>query len=148
MRLRPELMQLEIGISTRRYFPASGTAGLERSLVSGKRRLPAPPPIITASTLLVLGDIRLPCVWLTTIPFLRRSRPPLYLALLEKGKRQPIRIKSGCGKVGNRRDTPPKTVRFGPRPPRSGKSSDLCVASLVTWANNKQSPSSSRGCAG
>src|SRR6185436_3970474 len=59
--LRFELMQLEIGISTSRYLPASGTAGLERSLVSGKSREPCPPPIITASTLLMFGDIRLPC---------------------------------------------------------------------------------------
>src|SRR5262245_3993620 len=54
-------MQLEIGISTSRYLPASGTAGLERSLVSGKSREPCPPPIITASTLLMFGDIPLPC---------------------------------------------------------------------------------------
>ena len=33
---RPELMQLEMGMSTRRYLPASGTAGLARSLVRGK----------------------------------------------------------------------------------------------------------------
>src|SRR5437762_3361947 len=55
-------MQLEMGMSTRRYLPARGTAGLARSLVSGKSRVPAPPPIITDSTLLVLGDMRLPCV--------------------------------------------------------------------------------------
>src|ERR1043165_6218758 len=42
MRRRPELMQLEMGISTRRYFPASGTAGLERSRVRGKSRVPWP----------------------------------------------------------------------------------------------------------
>src|ERR1043166_6874373 len=40
------LMQLLIGISTRRYFPPSGTAGFARSLVRGKRRVPAPPPIM------------------------------------------------------------------------------------------------------
>src|SRR5687768_8778 len=61
MRLRFELMQLEIGISTRRYLPASGTAGLERSLVRGNSREPAPPPIITARTFTVLGADRLPC---------------------------------------------------------------------------------------
>src|SRR5687768_12197619 len=49
MRSSPELMQLETGTSIRRYFPASGTAGLARSLVSGKSRVPAPPPRITAS---------------------------------------------------------------------------------------------------
>jgi hypothetical protein len=30
-----ELMQLEMGISTNLYFPAMGTAGLERLAVSG-----------------------------------------------------------------------------------------------------------------
>src|SRR5437762_14110459 len=55
-------MQLEIGMSTNRYLPASGTAGFARSLVNGKSLVPAPPPIITDSTLLVLGDMRLPCV--------------------------------------------------------------------------------------
>ncbi len=54
-------MQLEMGMSTSRYLPASGTAGLERSLVRGKSRVPCPPPMMTASTLLVLGDIRLLC---------------------------------------------------------------------------------------
>ena len=39
-----------MGISTRRYFPARGTAGLERSFVRGKSLEPCPPPIITART--------------------------------------------------------------------------------------------------
>src|SRR5512134_2194075 len=43
------LRQLLIGMSTRRYFPASGTAGLARSLVRGKSRVPMPPPRITAT---------------------------------------------------------------------------------------------------
>ena len=30
MRITSELMQFEIGTSTRRYFPPSGTAGFER----------------------------------------------------------------------------------------------------------------------
>src|SRR5215218_2645649 len=51
MRSSPELMQFEIGTSTRRYLPASGTAGLARSVVSGKSRVPAPPPRMTASIL-------------------------------------------------------------------------------------------------
>src|SRR5882724_6487180 len=58
MRRKPELMQLEMGMSTRRYFPASGTAGLARSLVKGNSRVPWPPPIMTESTLLVLIDCR------------------------------------------------------------------------------------------
>src|SRR5664279_2149560 len=62
MRRSPELMQLEIGISTSRYLPASGTAGFARSLVSGNRRVPWPPPMITERTLLVLTDWRLVCV--------------------------------------------------------------------------------------
>src|SRR3982750_4256141 len=41
---RLELMQLEIGISTRRYLPAIGTAGLLRLAVSGYSLDPAPPP--------------------------------------------------------------------------------------------------------
>src|SRR5438477_9548131 len=54
-------MQLEIGISTNRYLPASGTAGLARSLVSGNKRVPWPPPMITDRTLLVLIDCRPVC---------------------------------------------------------------------------------------
>src|SRR5438093_11541081 len=53
MCLSPELMQLLIGISTMRYLPPSGTAGFERSFVSGKRRVPAPPPMMMASVLSV-----------------------------------------------------------------------------------------------
>src|ERR1051325_999386 len=51
-------MQLEIGMSTMRYLPASGTAGLARSFVSGNNRVPCPPPMMTDSTLLVLTDGR------------------------------------------------------------------------------------------
>src|SRR5688572_21837607 len=50
IRSRLELRQFEMGTSTSRYFPASGTAGLARSRVSGKSRVPAPPPRMTAST--------------------------------------------------------------------------------------------------
>src|SRR5580698_4375782 len=53
-RRNPELMQLLTGISTMRYFPASGTAGLERSLVRGKSRVPAPPPMTIARVLSVI----------------------------------------------------------------------------------------------
>src|SRR6202011_1907496 len=41
--------QLLIGMSTRRYLPPSGTAGLARSFVNGNSRVPAPPPITIAS---------------------------------------------------------------------------------------------------
>src|SRR5262245_16813120 len=47
MRRIPALMQLLIGTSTRRYFPAKGTAGFDRSCVSGKSRSPLPPPRIS-----------------------------------------------------------------------------------------------------
>jgi hypothetical protein len=50
MRLILELMQLLIGISTRRYLPAMGTAGFERAAVNGYSLVPAPPPRITAIT--------------------------------------------------------------------------------------------------
>jgi hypothetical protein len=46
----PELMQLLIGISIRRYCPAIGTAGFASIVVRGKRRVPLPPPRITANT--------------------------------------------------------------------------------------------------
>src|SRR5690606_14179477 len=52
---RPEFRQLLIGISTRRYFPPSGTAGFARSLVSGKRREPAPPPMMIDNVRLATG---------------------------------------------------------------------------------------------
>ena len=40
-------MQLEIGISTNRYLPAIGTAGLLLVAVNGYNLEPAPPPKIT-----------------------------------------------------------------------------------------------------
>src|ERR1043166_1625924 len=55
IRMTSELMQFEIGTSTRRYFPPSGTAGFERCAVSGNKRLPAPPPRITAKRLCLEG---------------------------------------------------------------------------------------------
>ena len=42
-------MQLLMGISTKRYLPAIGTAGLLLVDVSGNNLVPAPPPKITAS---------------------------------------------------------------------------------------------------
>ena len=45
-----ELIQLEIGISTNRYFPAIGTAGFDRVSVNGYNREPCPPPKIMAKT--------------------------------------------------------------------------------------------------
>src|SRR6202050_3376504 len=39
----PELMKLLRTKSIIRYFPPKGTAGLARSLVKGKRRVPLPP---------------------------------------------------------------------------------------------------------
>src|SRR5437868_1933997 len=50
-------MQLEIGISTSRYLPARGTAGLERSRVRGNRRVPCPPPIMMERTLPMLTGV-------------------------------------------------------------------------------------------
>ena len=43
-----ELMQLLIGMSISRYLAANGTAGLARIFVSGKSRVPRPPPRINA----------------------------------------------------------------------------------------------------
>src|ERR1044072_8504711 len=53
-----ELMQFESAISENRYWPASGTAGFERCWVSGKRRLPAPPPRMTANNFASAGMSR------------------------------------------------------------------------------------------
>ena len=50
-------MQLLIGISTSRYLPAIGTAGLLRDSVSGNNLVPDPPPNITATTDLVMVSI-------------------------------------------------------------------------------------------
>jgi hypothetical protein len=53
MRLTPELMQFEIGISIKRYLPPMGTAGFERLFVNGYKRLPCPPPKIRQTILIV-----------------------------------------------------------------------------------------------
>ncbi len=50
MRLIPEFRELEMGISTSRYLPPMGTAGLARSRVRGKSLLPCPPPRIIEIT--------------------------------------------------------------------------------------------------
>ena len=47
----PELIQFDIGTSMRRYAPPIGTAGFARREVSGRRRVPAPPPKMMAPTL-------------------------------------------------------------------------------------------------
>ena len=44
MRSTPECRQLLIGMSINRYLPPIGTAGFERNLVRGNRRVPRPPP--------------------------------------------------------------------------------------------------------
>src|ERR1700749_2669494 len=56
MWLRPQFRQLLMGISTRRYLPPGGTAGSARSLVNGKRRVPAPPPMTIANVLFLRED--------------------------------------------------------------------------------------------
>ena len=52
MRLMSELRQFEMGISTNLYFPAIGTAGLDRCSVNGYNLDPCPPPKIIPNTLL------------------------------------------------------------------------------------------------
>src|SRR5215210_5223816 len=52
-----ELMQFETGMSMSRYLPPSGTAGFERSSVRGDRRVPAPPPRMTARMFGLFGAI-------------------------------------------------------------------------------------------
>ena len=79
MRRKPELMQLEMGMSTSRYLPASGTAGFARSLVSGNSRVPCPPPMMTERTLLTLIVWRLLCN-------INRMAPAIYCQLPPQGK--------------------------------------------------------------
>jgi hypothetical protein len=43
----PEFKQFDMGMSTSRYLPAMGTAGLDRLAVKGYNLVPAPPPNIT-----------------------------------------------------------------------------------------------------
>lgn len=50
----PECKQFEMGISTKRYLPAIGTAGFDRVAVSGDKRLPWPPPSTMEITLDVI----------------------------------------------------------------------------------------------
>src|SRR5215203_409903 len=50
IRLRPACRQLLMGISINRYFAPIGTAGFERMCVSGKSRVPRPPPRINVRT--------------------------------------------------------------------------------------------------
>ena len=57
MRSTSELMQFDMGMSTSRYLPPKGTAGFERVSVSGDRRVPAPPPKITARMFGLFGAI-------------------------------------------------------------------------------------------
>jgi len=58
MRLSSELMQFEMGMSTRRYLPARGTAGFGAFLGQGKEpRARARPPMMIDSTPLVAGAI-------------------------------------------------------------------------------------------
>src|SRR5215212_4834884 len=57
MRSMSELMQFEMGMSTSLYLPPSGTAGFERRCVRGDRRVPAPPPSMTARMFGLFGAI-------------------------------------------------------------------------------------------
>jgi hypothetical protein len=50
-----EFKQLEIGISTNRYLPAIGTAGLLLVDVNGESLVPAPPPKMIAMTFLFIS---------------------------------------------------------------------------------------------
>ena len=55
MRRMSACRQLLTGMSIRRYLPPIGTAGFERCWVSGKRRVPWPPPRMSASTSLFIA---------------------------------------------------------------------------------------------
>src|SRR5690606_146698 len=67
IRSNPELRQFDIGISTKRYFPAKGTAGFERFSVKGWRRVPFPPPNTTEMTSFAMMFYTFPSYHLTNI---------------------------------------------------------------------------------
>src|SRR5690606_17739845 len=50
MRSSPACRQLLIAMSISRHLPPIGTAGFDRSCVSGKRRVPRPPPRMVVRT--------------------------------------------------------------------------------------------------
>jgi hypothetical protein len=53
------LIQLLMGMSIKRYFPAMGTAGFERMAVSGCKRDPRPPPMMIPRTSFIDGMVNL-----------------------------------------------------------------------------------------
>jgi hypothetical protein len=54
MACTPDVRQLLMGMSIKRNFPASGTAGFARLWVNGKSRAPWPPPRIAAEQIISL----------------------------------------------------------------------------------------------
>src|SRR5436305_1176718 len=74
-----ELMQFEIGISTRRYLPPRGTAGFDLCSVRGERRDPAPPPRITASRLRLTAMPLFSAMILNVLNCLAENRRKTYL---------------------------------------------------------------------
>src|SRR5262245_53076175 len=65
-----------------RYFPPIGTAGFDRIRVSGKSRLPAPPPRMSANTLRIESNVsqiecpELPIVGTASLPEAEHPPPP------------------------------------------------------------------------
>ena len=57
IRFKSEFIQFEIGISTNRYLPAIGTAGLDLEFVNGYNLDPCPPPKIMEITLFFFAFI-------------------------------------------------------------------------------------------
>ena len=64
-----ELIQFEIGISTNRYFPAIGTAGLDLFSVSGYNRDPWPPPKMILKTLLFIISYLIKDLYIASVCF-------------------------------------------------------------------------------
>ena len=76
-------MQLEMGMSTSRYLPASGTAGLERSWVRGNSRVPCPPPMMIESTFPILTDVNFAPGIKILLPGQAKTPPRSAVAALE-----------------------------------------------------------------
>src|SRR5689334_19124592 len=83
IRLIPELIQFEMGMSTNRYFPAIGTAGFERLAVRGYRRVPAPPPRMTAITCLLICNFFCPSSWFFILCAVVGSQGDFFLKVIQ-----------------------------------------------------------------
>src|SRR5262249_8952341 len=107
-------MQLETGMSINRYFPAIGTAGLLRALVSGNKRVPRPPPRIKEMTRGITYLLEQIAAVGPKLPSFRHT-PRARFAILHEPI--PVRERGACGRMQNR--APSRLEPRGTAPLRS-----------------------------